>query len=505
MLRRGTRHWVTALAATCLLAVPAGGVAHGAAAPAAVRLRVMTFNIEYGGTVIDFDKIVQAVVKADPDVVGINEAFAHIRLLAHRAGYPYWNARLDVISKLPLLDPPAADGRYLFVQLAPGEVAAIGNVHLPSTNYGPRRILDGWGKKKVLRYERSTRLPAIRPFVRALKPVVAAGIPSFIEGDFNAPSHQDWIPETVGERPQLRWPVKWPVSELLAARGWTDTFRAVHPDPVAVPGLTWPSGRPRSPDSWNPRKDAPKDRIDQVWAAGPVTSVRSQVVGETGGPGVAIGVRPWGSDHRAVVSTVDVTPGVPPLMVTAEPRLADVGDDVTTTYHAPGDPGDRVVIVPAGGDPATDAIDAKPIPLSDPVDGALSFSTTSWPPGGYDAVLVDNADSEISRFGFWVRTPGAPPQIATSRWSYGVGDPIHVSWGGAPGNRFDWLGIYARGADPLVASYEDYIYTHATVSGSGTFNAGSSGHWPLPPGRYTVYYLLNDNYRQVAHDDFVIH
>ena len=36
----------------------------------------MTFNVEYGGTVIDFDKIVEAVVKADADVVGLNEVYS---------------------------------------------------------------------------------------------------------------------------------------------------------------------------------------------------------------------------------------------------------------------------------------------------------------------------------------------------------------------------------------------------------------------------------------------
>jgi hypothetical protein len=30
------------------------------------------------------------------------------------------------------------------------------------------------------------------------------------------------------------------------------------------------------------------------------------------------------------------------------------------------------------------------------------------------------------------------------------------------------------------------------------------GRWPFPPGRYTAYYLLNDNYKQIAGADFVI-
>ena len=151
----------------------------------------MTFNVEYGGTVIDFAKIVEAVVKADADIVGINEGYAHVRKIARQAGYDYWNNRLDLISRYPFIDPPGADGRYVFVELSAGQVVAVSNVHLASSDYGPRRILDGWSRRKVLRTERNVRLPDLRPFLRAMAPVAAAGIPSFVIGDMNSPSHVD--------------------------------------------------------------------------------------------------------------------------------------------------------------------------------------------------------------------------------------------------------------------------------------------------------------------------
>ena len=136
---------------------------------------------------------------------------------------------------------------------------------------------------------------------------------------------------------------------LLADRGFDDTYRAAHPDPLARLGTTWPAGRPRSATSWNPPPDAPHDRIDQVWVAGAATTVRSQIVGERGGRHVAIEVAPWGSDHRGVVSTVELTPGPSPVTVSFDPRLIRQGRDLTVTYHAPGGPGERVVIVPSGG------------------------------------------------------------------------------------------------------------------------------------------------------------
>jgi endonuclease/exonuclease/phosphatase family metal-dependent hydrolase len=467
-------------------------------------LKVMTFNVEYGGTVIDFDSIVKAAVASDADVIALNEIYRHGARLAREAGYAYASPRLDLISRYPLLDPAGADGRYLFVQLAPGQVAAIANVHLSSAPYSPRKILDGWGRKKVLRNERATRLPEIRPVARTMAPLADAGIPSFIVGDFNAPSHQDWTRATVGLRPQIRYPVRWPVSLLLTRKGFEDTYRVVHPDPVHAPGTTWPSGRPSSPDSWNPRKDAPHDRIDQIWVAGDATPVRSQVVGDRGGDGVDIGIKPWGSDHRAVVSTVDLTPGTPPVTVAVDPRLVTQDKDLTVTYHAPGDPGEKIVVVPAGGDPATDAVDQAGTPAPDDVDGSVTFATDAWSPGGYDAVLVDATDTERSRTGFFLRAPGADTQVDTSPWRFAEGEPITVTWQGAPGNRFDWVGIYRRRADPANGWYLAYLYTGSAVSGEVTFDADTTNRWPLSPGRYRAWVLVSDIYRAVGGANFIV-
>ena len=267
----------------------------------------------------------------------------------------------------------------------------------------------------MLRNERQTRLPEIKPFVQALEPVAAAGIPSFIIGDFNAPTHYDWTPRMVGQRPQIRYAVRWPVSVYLAQHGFADTFHEAHPNVRATPGLTWPSGRPPSDSSWNPPPDAPQDRIDQVWVAGPATTADSEVVGERGGPGVTIGVNPWGSDHRAVVSTVEAVLGTPPVMVSPDPLLVEQGQDLTVTYHAPGNAGEKVVIVPMGGDPATDGIDQAGTPAADDVDGSVVFDTATWTAGGYDAVLVDASDH-----GTLPEPVLAPPARRTSDAALGV-------------------------------------------------------------------------------------
>ena len=141
-------------------------------------------------------------------------------------------------------------------------------------------------------------------------------MPVFLVGDFNAPSHLDWTPATVGQRPHVRSVVDWPVSRAIEAAGFRDTWREIHPDPVAEPGLTWWADRPPT-GGYEPGPDTPNDRIDIIYAAGPSTTTDCRIVGEPGARDVAISVDPWPSDHRAVMATFRVSPAPMPDVVGA--------------------------------------------------------------------------------------------------------------------------------------------------------------------------------------------
>ena len=327
-----------------LVAASAGfGSSTGGAAPrpvAPVSLKVMVFNIEYGGTQVSFAKVVQAIKKSGADVVGIEEAWGHIPRLAQRLGWPYFDNRLQIVSRYPFVDPPGGNGVYTFVQLAPGRVVAMENVHLPSAPYGPNWVRDGRTRAQVLAMERRVRLPAIQDQLAALPGLTADDIPVFLTGDFNSPSYRDWTRAMVGTRKYLDYPVKWPVSVAVETAGFHDSFREVHPNPAKDPGLTWWAPRPHVP-GWNPMSRDPQDRIDFVYAAGPATAVASRIVGEKTDPEVSVWVKPWPSDHRAVVSTFAVTPGVPPVLVAVDRRLSTVGQDLQVTFHSPGAPASR--------------------------------------------------------------------------------------------------------------------------------------------------------------------
>ena len=294
---------------------------------------------------------------------------------------------------------------------------------------------------------------------------------------------------------------EWPVSDALRRAGFADSYREIHPDPIAVPGFTWTPGGPEE----DPHEVF--DRIDWVLHMGPVRTTASRIVGEPGGPDVDVEVGPWPSDHRGVVSTFRVAPAAPPAFVGVTGRLIDRGHPLKVWFGTR-TAADRVAIVHAG-DPASAAL------LSQPTGGALHgkpvFPTAGLSPGAYDAVLADASGRVTARMRVWVKAPAAKPWIATARRSYAPGEPIVVRWRNDPGMHWDWIGLFRAGAGdahqhPANCSvgycgngyYLAYEYTHTDPSGELTFDAGSGGPWPLKPGTYQMRLLLDDGYRDVA-------
>ncbi|HKB08384.1 MAG TPA: endonuclease/exonuclease/phosphatase family protein, partial [Candidatus Polarisedimenticolia bacterium] len=340
-----------------MMAGPPAAVAAPRPTPT-VEVRVMTLNIFYGGDELNLgngqfclrpdgcpetlDRVVEAIRAADPDVVGIEEGERNAVTIASALGW-FVSERMQVISRYPLIDPPGGDSTYIFVQLGPGRIAALMNVHLPADPYGPYLVRDGATADEVRALEVSLRLPALKDQLRVLPGLASRGIPVFLTGDFNSPSHLDWTAEVAAVREVVRYPFAWPVGVALANAGFVDSYRMVHPDPVAVPGFTWTPGSPESV------KNEVHDRIDWVLAAGAATARDSSVVGEVGGPDVGVSYAPWPTDHRGVVSRFDVTPGDSPILVAVGRRRVFVGEDLSILFHAAGKRGERIGIVPAGG------------------------------------------------------------------------------------------------------------------------------------------------------------
>jgi len=522
MRRQWTRVALIVTSVVALAGLAPVAVAAPAVEPTAV-VRVMTLNVFYGGDELDLRtgswchrpagcaetlaQVEHVIEASGADIVGIEEGEHNAGVIAAALG---WHAsdRLQVISRFPIVDPPGGNGTYVWVEVLPGRFVAIGNVHLPAEPYGPYEIRDGSSLPDVLALETAVRLPAIQRQLAALPPLAASGMPTFLTGDFNTPSHLDWTAAVSSVRPEVHFPVDWPVSRALADAGFRDSYRAVHPDPLAVPGFTWTPGGPES----DPREV--HDRIDWVLASGPATALDSTVVGEAGGADVGVGSEPWPTDHRGVLSTFLVTPAVPLPFVTPAERRVFVGDRLDVRYRAGSGTGQSVAIAPAGAAPAT-AVASMPVGAPATLDGTASFATNALAPGAYDAILISSGGAVLSRNPFWLYASGTPTTVRTSKRTYVVGEPIDVSWAAAPGFRWDWLAVYKPGntaESPHSAGcnagcssnggYLVYLYTRTAIEGRATFDGSTSvpgvAAWPLKPGTYEIRYLVDDSYRSIA-------
>ena len=167
-------------------------------------------------------------------------------------------------------------------------------------------------------------------------------------GDFNTPSHLDWTPAADAVREDIRYPVAWPVTRALAAAGFQDAYRAVHPDPVANPGITWTFGYPFP----RVRANEVVDRIDLIQASGGVQVLDAGIAGPAGTPDVTVPVDPYPSDHRGVVAGVRLVPAAPPSFASVLDRRVERGDPIPVRYAAPRGGGrEHLAIVRAGGRP----------------------------------------------------------------------------------------------------------------------------------------------------------
>jgi len=323
----------------CLFALPVAlAIAFAAAGAAAIpglaqeplTLRVMSHNIWSGGANDSkpIDETVAVIRAAGADIIGIQETRLEsvpctadlcpatgpsvAQAIAEALGYFVYDQTATndalwanaILSRYPI---GAATPNDLGVAIdVDGRTVYAYNIHLDDSPYQPYQLLGiEYGsapfvhsETAAIEFARATRGPAT-DLLRVDVALAAGADAAFVFGDFNEPSHLDWTPEAVAAGLQPI-PVAWPTTIGIEAMGFTDAYRAVHPDPVADPGFTWtPTSDPADPDDHH-------DRIDFVFARGETLKVTdAQIVGESADT-AGIVVTPWPSDHRAVVAEVTI-------------------------------------------------------------------------------------------------------------------------------------------------------------------------------------------------------
>lgn len=308
---------------------------------------VLQWNIWQEGTVVPggADAIVDEIARLQPDFVTLSEVrnYGGVDYTASLVdalkgkGLTYYSFRSDdtgLLSRYPITDSltvfPLNDDHgsiYRLLAEKEGSKLAVYTAHLDYLDdaYYNVRGYDGstWKEipvpatvEEVLdRNVRSKRDDAIALFISQARKDMADGYAVILGGDFNEPSHRDWIEATADLFDHNGFVVPWTVTTMLEDAGFVDTYRSLYPDVLTHPGFTYPSevpGMATEKVTWAPKADE-RDRIDYIWVSpeveivdaaifGPRNSiVRSEVVSEqTSDPYIEpLGV--WPTDHKGLL------------------------------------------------------------------------------------------------------------------------------------------------------------------------------------------------------------
>jgi HAD superfamily hydrolase (TIGR01509 family) len=264
------------------------------------RLRVMTWNLWYGGTKVHDHRAKQlkVITETDADVVGLQETYGTAaEELADALGWHHHRAgeNLGIISRHPITarfgDPDVGFYGAAGVRIAigAGREVDIWTAHLDYTPYGPyESAFDGLTADRLIAHE-ETRLAQMRDTLRRIEDTADPTVPVVLVGDFNSPSHLD--------RPH----VAWPVTRAAEEAGLRDSYREAHPDPVREPGHTWSPVHAEHEDGSG--RPEPQDRIDFVLHRGLRVLDSRTCVSGVPRPWPDVADNDWPSDHAAVITT----------------------------------------------------------------------------------------------------------------------------------------------------------------------------------------------------------
>ena len=291
-----------------VMAVSMGSAIHADETQGSV-VRVMTYNTCRGATYQGqpLSQSARMIEMAKADIVGMQEIGDNIPKLAELLG---WNHGSSFLTRYEIVDQAQGIGKRpwygIKVKMPSGKHAYAFNAHLPS---GPNQAYQLLGLKggyrtypkidteeEAIAGAKKGRGKYIDRLLKLMKSFVKTDDPIFVVGDFNEPSHLDWT-EAAAKAGHHPMKVAFPTSQRMIEAGFTDSYRTVHPDEVAKPGLTWsPVHAPDHPDHHHMR-------IDYAYFKGEGIQVtEAKIIGEKKEKADIV-VSPYPSDHRAVVAT----------------------------------------------------------------------------------------------------------------------------------------------------------------------------------------------------------
>ena len=262
------------------------------------ELKLLSWNIWHGGRHPGVEKGIQQVVDfirdSGADVIAMQETYGSGPVIADRLGYYFYlrSSNLAVLSRYPI-----EETHDLYQPFRLGGVTLRLNEHQRMNVFSLWiHYLPAWRRdasdpaataRSLIDGEWKTRARELKEILDELQPFIDSSdkIPLIVGGDFNSPSTLDWTQATADWHNDLV--VDWPVSRQMLEAGFTDTYRAIHPDPTQY----------ETHELWNDDAQRLTYRIDYIYTHGVgVTPLASRMMNTHH--------KTWASDHPAVLSTL---------------------------------------------------------------------------------------------------------------------------------------------------------------------------------------------------------
>lgn len=308
-------------------------------------------NIWQEGTIVagGYDALVEELARTDADFVMFSEVrnYNNTRFCDRitsslqekgKTYYSFYSYDSGLLSKYPIIDsatifPENGDhgSVYKLVADVHGQKVAVYTAHLDYLNctYYDVKGYDGctWEKLDapltnmdsiLCKNTTSQRDDAIQLFIKDAQKEQAKGHLIFLGGDFNEPSHQDWVEATKDSADHQGLVIPWTVTSLLTENGFADAYRSFYKDPVKNPGYTYPANNidiDVNKLSWALDADE-RERIDyiffhprkglqlkQVAVYGPQGFInRGQRTTEVSSDPNILPLNGWPTDHKGVIA-----------------------------------------------------------------------------------------------------------------------------------------------------------------------------------------------------------
>lgn len=219
-------------------------------------LKVLAWNIYHGGVEngveIGRQRVVDIIKKSTADVVLMIETYGSAEYIAHSLGFHYYTLgkkdNLAIFSRFPIVEfyPSNYNGFYSLgakIKMPNNSEVVVWDVWLKYAmpdyslevnrpNYKPQEMIDGDNQNAVKDINEIIQKDLDYYMLDKNTPIV-------LGGDFNSCSHLDWTKETAQAGLHYGMEVDFPVSKIMLANDFVDSYREVKPNPIKNIGKTW--------------------------------------------------------------------------------------------------------------------------------------------------------------------------------------------------------------------------------------------------------------------------